>query len=217
MDNQILPEDLATNLLDRFSSKEGYATEANLIPTLKGLRCLSPHSHFNRLVVGVVTNSDDRVPSILSSLGINVSPLRYGTKTDLTAVTEQNYDIDFHVMSYDVGVEKPDRPIFDAAELMLEQIIMSRHSKSPPRAKADIKTWRKVYVGDEYAKDVVGAVNAGWNPVLLDNNENSAGIPRLEDYSTYTLDEIFDAHAVIRVHSIQTLVTWLMGGRLNMI
>ncbi|SPN98656.1 uncharacterized protein DNG_01701 [Cephalotrichum gorgonifer] len=211
--DQVLPKDLTTKLLDRFSSSEGYDTESNLVPLLKALRHPSSHNLFDSLVVGVVTNSDDRVPSILSSLGMNVSPLRYGTEVDLNAVAGQKYDIDFHCMSYDVGVEKPDRIIFNAAELMLEQVITNRDGKSPPGIKADINTWRKVYVGDEYAKDVVGAADAGWNPVLLDSSEHSANIPKLEDHPTDTLDDLFKAHAVVRVNSIQDLVTWLTGGR----
>ncbi|KAJ4172977.1 hypothetical protein NW754_003183 [Fusarium falciforme] len=64
-------------------------------------------------------------------------------------------------MSYDVGVEKPDTLIFEAAELMLAQVIAIREGKSPREVKADIETWRRVYVGDVYKKDVVGATNAG--------------------------------------------------------
>ncbi|KAM6512074.1 hypothetical protein FALCPG4_017061 [Fusarium falciforme] len=64
-------------------------------------------------------------------------------------------------MSYDVGVEKPDTLIFEAAELMLAQGIAIREGKSPSEVKADIETSRMVYVGDEYKKDVVGATNAG--------------------------------------------------------
>ncbi|KAH8807324.1 hypothetical protein F5884DRAFT_844368 [Xylogone sp. PMI_703] len=121
-------------------------------------------------------------------------------------------NIDFHCMSYDAGVEKPDKLIFNAAELMLTQII-ARDGKSLAEAKADIETWQKVYVGDEYAKDVVGAINAGWNPVLLDADEHSANIPRLEDQSTQTLDDLFKEHAVVRVRSIQNLATWFTSER----
>lgn len=211
--DQILPMDLAPKLLHRFSSNEGYDAEPNLISTLKALKHRNPQGGFDRIVIGVVTNSDDRVPSILSSFGVNVSPLRYGAKVDTSVLAEQDYDIDFHCMSYDVGVEKPDRLIFNAAELMLAQIIAVRDGKSPAEAKADIGTWRKVYVGDEYAKDIVGAVNAGWNPVLLDAGEHSADVLKLEDCPAKTLDDLFQEHGVVRVRSVQDLTAWLKCGR----
>jgi FMN phosphatase YigB (HAD superfamily) len=34
--------------------------------------------------------------------------------------------------------------------------------------QVDASEWRKVYVGDEYAKDVIGATQAGWKAVLID-------------------------------------------------
>ncbi|KAI5461797.1 haloacid dehalogenase [Mariannaea sp. PMI_226] len=211
--NQALPKDLAPRLLHRFSSKEGYDAEESLASALKSLRRTNAHRRFGRIVVGVVTNSDDRVPSILSSFGIDVSPMRYGTEVDPGALVGKNYDIDFHCMSYDVGVEKPDSLMFDSAELMLTKIITMRDGKSPAEAKADIETWRKVYVGDEFVKDVVGSGNAGWNPVLLDTNNQSGSIPRLEDQHSQTIDDLFKEHAVVRVSSVNGLAKWLTGGK----
>ncbi|KAM5357698.1 hypothetical protein ACJZ2D_015999 [Fusarium nematophilum] len=210
--DQVLPKDLAPMLLHRFSSKAGYEAEPNLVSALKAFRRQQARKRYERIVIGVVTNSDDRVPSILSSFGLNVSPLRYGTEVNSNAVAEDHHDIDFHCMSYDVGVEKPDKLIFEAAELMLAQVIAIREGKSPSEVKADIETWRKVYVGDEYKKDVVGATNAGWNPVLLDSEEQSPDIPRLEESRSETIDGVFKENAVARVQSIQNLATWLTGG-----
>jgi hypothetical protein len=178
---------------------------------LKALRHQNAQRRYGRIVVGVVTNSDDRVPSILSSFGLKVSPLRYGTDVDANTVVRWDYDIDFHCMSYDAGVEKPDTLIFNAAELMLAQIIAMRDGKSPAQAKASIESWRKVYVGDEYAKDVVGSKNAGWHSVLLDADDQSANIPNMKDHSTKTIDSLFKDHSVVRVHSIQDLTAWLLG------
>ncbi|MEO6323665.1 MAG: HAD-IA family hydrolase [Thermoanaerobaculia bacterium] len=53
------------------------------------------------------------------------------------------------VLSEDVGVMKPDRAIFDAA------VRVSGVSKG-----------RKIYVGDSFDKDIVGAKAAGWLPIL---------------------------------------------------
>lgn len=113
----------------------------------------------------MITNSDDRTADILTSLGVRVNPLHYGDKpqpTHRNADSESQYDIDFTVLSYDVGVEKPDSRIFAAAEETLQSLLHA----GKQRFEAD--EWSKVYVGDEHAKDVVGATQAGWRAVLVD-------------------------------------------------
>ncbi|KAM0344863.1 hypothetical protein ACHAPU_006993 [Fusarium lateritium] len=225
-DGKPLPKDLAPKLLHRFATKEGYETEPGLIEAFKGLKRNSSR-HFDRLVVGVVTNSDDRIPSILSSLGLNVSPLRYGTESSSVEVKSQTYDVDFHCMSYDVGVEKPDQRIFNAAEHMLAQVISTRNGKSLQEAEAELGSWQKVYVGDDYSKDVVGSANAGWNPVLLDPKDECASIadlkrwrspagekPRgttgkIESHTNATVGDLFQEYDVATVHSLRNLISWL--------
>ena len=71
-------------------------------------------------------------------------------------------DIDFCIMSYDVGVEKPHSEIFNAAVSTLDSLL-STEGNSFER-----NDWDLLYVGDEVAKDAKGAVNAGWDAVLLD-------------------------------------------------
>lgn len=187
--------------------------ESSLVSTLKLLKQPNPSRRFDKIIVGVLTNTDDRVPSVLSSFGLNVSPLRYGTEVSRSALVNRDYDIDFHCMSYDVGVEKPDKLIFEAAELMLTQIISAQDGKSLADARADVRTWRKVYVGDEYDKDVVGAKDAGWDPVLFDPEKEFSEIPRLGDFPAQTLDEFFRVHAIGRARSIQDLVEWIISKR----
>ncbi|KAF5675447.1 haloacid dehalogenase [Fusarium circinatum] len=225
-DDTPLPNDLAPRLLHRFSSKEGYETESGLVEAFKKLR-QNPPQEFDSLVIGVITNSDDRIPSILSSLGLTVSPLRYGTKSDLTKFNEKRYDIDFHCMSYDVGVEKPDKRIFSAAVHMLAQIISVRSGKTLSESEGETSKWQKVYVGDDYSKDVLGSANAGWNPVLFDPkdecdnvadlkhwrsspNESPKGkVCKIEDHSGATLDEVFREYDVSTVYSVRNLLSWL--------
>ncbi|KAM0258274.1 hypothetical protein ACHAQJ_003916 [Trichoderma viride] len=207
--NEALPPTLVPTLMHRFSSSEGYDAQRDLVPAIKALRQRISLQGVDRIVIGVVTNSDDRVPSILSSFGLDVSPLRYGSPVETSVPLEKQYDIDFHCMSYDVGVEKPDRQIFTAAELMLSRIIASRNGGA--HTDTGLESWQKVYVGDEFAKDVVGATNAGWNPVLLDVDGNSTEIASLEDCPSQTLQDLFKEHAVVRVGSVRGLVTWLTG------
>ncbi|THZ83398.1 hypothetical protein D6C84_04998 [Aureobasidium pullulans] len=120
-----------------------------------------PASSSPRLVVGVITNSDDRVPDVLNSLGLRVNHLRHGSKVEKEAEQEQK-DIDFCIMSYDVGCEKPDDKIFDAATSLLCSILESEGSAY---RKED---WELLYVGDEVKKDAQGAIDAGWNAVIVD-------------------------------------------------
>jgi hypothetical protein len=131
----------------------------------------------------VITNSDDRVPDVLMSLGIKVNGLRYngseeamveeskGKEGESKGKEEQSkeeekgketQDIDFCIMSYDVGVEKPGPEIFEAAISTLSSMLQSEGKIY------EGNDWDKVYVGDEVGKDAKGAVLAGWDAVLLD-------------------------------------------------
>lgn len=207
-----VPRDLAPKLLHRFSSNEGYEAEPNLAALLRILKSGGSRRHFDKIVIGVVTNSDDRVPDILSSFGLSISPLRYGTEECAqTKPTVQPYDIDFHCISYDVGVEKPDKAIFDAALHMLIRLIAEEEGKDLDEAKSDAKKWQKVYVGDEYAKDVIGSQDAGWNSLLLDTAGESSGIPVLKASYNGTVEETFETGDVWAVDSIQHLAEWLSG------
>ncbi|EMC93048.1 hypothetical protein BAUCODRAFT_125979 [Baudoinia panamericana UAMH 10762] len=157
--NEKLNTELAPRLLYRFSSEEGYALTPGAMMLLSGLRA-RPLPSFDRVVVGVITNSDDRIPSILTSLGLRVSSLRFGSDSLVTKLpTNEQCDIDFTVMSYDVGYEKPDKRIFDASEEMLRSI--------PVPGAIEPNSWSKLYVGDDYEKDIVGARDAGWSAVLV--------------------------------------------------
>ena len=112
------------------------------------------------LTIGVITNSDDRVPSVLSSLGLEVSSRRYGLMADsLDPPSDVEDDIDFVVMSYDVGYEKPSRDVFDAAK----QLVRSTWG-NPDQDD------RFIHIGDDLKKDFEGAERAGWESVLLDRD-----------------------------------------------
>lgn len=156
------------------------------------------------MIVGVITNSDDRVPDILMSLGMRVSPLRYPAG-DRSRSTE-DYDIDFSVMSYDVGYEKPDRKIFEAAERMLGNVLGEQET--------DLSEWRKVYVGDEHAKDVVGAVGAGWNAILVDREASGqeSEVAWLDQEPAQNLFQVFEAQKAIGFRSLERLAEWLPEG-----
>ena len=60
-------------------------------------------------------------------------------------------------VSADVGAEKPDRKIFDYAKRTMRL--------------EDAEIW---FVGDAYALDVEGALNAGWNAVWMNRRKREA-------------------------------------------
>ena len=124
------------------------------------------------MVLGIITNSDDRVLPILSDLQTSVTPRRYrpGTKTyfPLWQPSDDN-DVQFVTLSYDVGFEKPDRRIFDSAKKVM-------------RAEKDLMC-EYIHVGDDLEKDTRGAEAAGWRGLVLDRDDlyKSKGIHRIKN------------------------------------
>ncbi|KAK4120946.1 hypothetical protein N657DRAFT_648303 [Parathielavia appendiculata] len=219
-----VPKDLAPRLLHRFSSNEGYTLHPG-VDTL--LRSLKHHHHHHqhhhqqqhgshRVVVGVITNSDDRVPNILSSLGLRVSPLRFGRPFNPAKVANQHeFDIDLHCMSYDVGYAKPDKRIFDAAEGLAVQLVAAHTSNTI----SSTARWLRIHVGDEYEKDVIGARAAGWHSALIGANENvlrisgQESILGLDELGGRSIEEAFPKNgppSTILSESTQKLLEWLV-------
>jgi hypothetical protein len=105
-------------------------------------------------------------------LGLKVNGLRYGGLLELESKGKESkredeegnetQNIDFCIMSYDVGVEKPGPEIFEAAISTLSSMLESEGNSY------EEKDWDEVYVGDEVGKDAKGALLAGWDAVLLD-------------------------------------------------
>jgi FMN phosphatase YigB (HAD superfamily) len=139
--------------------------------------------------------------------------------------------VDFTVLSYDVGAEKPDGRIFGAAEEMLGSLLRredaSSSSSSSSSHDASAEGWSKVYVGDEYEKDVVGATRAGWKAVLVEREENAAGSGREQREGVEWLggkrpaagtkpSSIFDVFVrtdAVGVGSLKELGEWLPSSR----
>jgi hypothetical protein len=130
---------------------------------------LRQFNKWDNVIVGVITNSDDRVPGILDSFGITTAPRRAGSSKHGPAEAHAKVDIQFAIMSYDVGHEKPDRRIFEAAEDMLIDLL-------PESARAD--NTEKLYVGDDIEKDLDGARAAGWHSLLF---RSKGWIPEAEN------------------------------------
>lgn len=203
---QAVPEELAPKLIDRFRGEEGYHLFPDVLPLVQRIR-EAHQADDSQVVIGVITNHDDRVPEILQNLGMHVCPLRYGGKPEPRISAGDTRDIDFTVMSYDVGVEKPDRKIFAAAEELLQLTLDSEATET----EHDLSRWRKVYIGDEYEKDVVGALEAGWNAVLIDR-ETTRGrkeVSWLDPKAPGDLYSEFKSCKAVGFGSLAKLAEWL--------
>ena len=150
---------LVHDLWDLFSSKKAYQLYSDVFPFFKYLSSLRKQNEAPRLTTGIITNADNRVPGILSSLGLRIDKKRYevrGNQSD-SPQTDVDLDIDFITMSYDTGTEKPSPIIFEAA---------SRLS-----GIGTIEASQCIHVGDGLIADYYGAVKAGWHGVLLSRDE----------------------------------------------
>ena len=128
---------------------------------------------FDWVVVGVLSNIDDRVSAILSSFGLRVGSA-WANNGELLSPTgnkiekDGHYDLDFVVTSYEAGNEKPHKGIFEVAEKRAREHLLTTESDSRhPRPSLEKTTWSHVHVGDDYEQDYLGAINAGWNCYLL--------------------------------------------------
>ncbi|KAL9099163.1 MAG: hypothetical protein Q9163_005299 [Psora crenata] len=107
----------------------------------------------------VITNSDDRVRDILSSLGIDTTRAGYNWRKSDAQSNNVNTDsgIDFLTMSYDTGTEKPSCGIFQAAAEL--------------SGMEKLEGVQCIHVGDELVADYHGALKAGWQGVLIKRDE----------------------------------------------
>jgi hypothetical protein len=95
-------------------------------------------------------------------MGLEISPRRVGKIPPPATQNSPRNDIDFVALSYDVGHEKPDHHIFDAATSLLEETL-AEHAEG-----LRANDFEKLYLGDDLEKDYFGALAAGWYPVLID-------------------------------------------------
>ncbi|EEH41065.2 hypothetical protein PAAG_03351 [Paracoccidioides lutzii Pb01] len=190
-----VPEELVRRLLVRFEGREGYVLypdvegffermrrwKGSLLMADGGRRdgIANADSLFERVVVGVISNSDDRIARILNSLGVRVGETRENTTTAATETGLRGKiptDIDFIVTSYEADAEKPHRKIFDLAKERAKECLDGGDGGLSPSADPE---WICVHVGDHYEKDYEGAINAGWDSFLLPRDGEG---PCISDY-----------------------------------
>ncbi|KAL4952593.1 hypothetical protein BDW69DRAFT_200680 [Aspergillus filifer] len=201
-----IPDALIQDLLERFASKRGYKLYDDVEPFFRGLRARQlSHGRRRKVVVGVISNSDDRISPVLESLGVSVRDARAGEEKtrqghDLPGFEEesekhsstsnsspgsgqeQKKDIDFILTSYQAGVEKPDRLIWDTALRTAQQL------GDQTETMAECEDWERIHVGDDYNKDYRGAEDAGWRAYHLPRESESAEAPQ----GTRTITSLLD-------------------------
>ncbi|KAL4942487.1 hypothetical protein BDV06DRAFT_211831 [Aspergillus oleicola] len=201
-----VPDALIQDLLDRFASGRGYKLYDDVEPFFRELR--SRHMDNGRrgrkVVVGVVSNSDDRISPVLESLGVSVRDARAGEEKtrqgrDLPGFEEerekqspcpessspnqeQKKDIDFILTSYQAGVEKPDPQIWDAA------LRTARQLNGQAETGSGSEDWVRIHVGDDYNRDYRGAEDAGWKAYYLPREKESVEAPE----GTRTMASLLD-------------------------
>ncbi|CEL02831.1 hypothetical protein ASPCAL03994 [Aspergillus calidoustus] len=184
-----IPDALVADLLDRFASARGYRLYDDVRPFFERLHDMQREgTSRRRVVIGVVSNSDDRVCSVLESLGVSVGETREGERSghklpgfeeererigtphpnlrDSVSPLQGQVDVDFVLTSYQAGAEKPD-PFVWVTALRTAQVLAGD-------AVGGEGGWECVHVGDDFEKDYRGASDAGWKAYYLPRDPEAA-------------------------------------------
>ena len=116
------------------------------------------------MIVGVISNFDERLESILASTKL----LPY---------------FSFVVTSYSHGVEKPNVSIFE------EALRLASHKHG-----IDIAPEEAIHIGDTLLNDYIGAKNARWNAVIVNHQDHLIDenkIPRADCFKNLAQLQIY--------------------------
>ncbi|KIX97239.1 uncharacterized protein Z520_07354 [Fonsecaea multimorphosa CBS 102226] len=136
------------------------------------------------------------IPDFESIMKTHMDSLRDPSKVVFNSPVRDYYnpqnDFDFLCTSYDADAEKPDEKIWlEALRLVFPMPISRSEQKSEPASsiteafrkvssalnhQSDISRMLRIHIGDEYSKDYVGAVGAGWEALHLDREGSSSGL-----------------------------------------
>lgn len=204
-----MPPALTTELWQHFSTGAPYSLYPDVkefFLELRKYKATGPTEvlpwKFNKIVVGIISNSDDRAVSILESMGLEISPRRAGKTSPTTTPNSSQNDIDFVVLSYDVGHKKPDHHIFDAATSLLDETLAEEAEG------LHANDFEKLYLGDDLEEDYFGALAAGWYPVLIDRKGVMDRVSGFRFGSVETTDKQGEEVKVSMARSLLTLDRW---------
>lgn len=181
-----LPAGMVDRLIETFASQEGYSLYGDVRPFFDQLgEYKTRQSDFDCIVTGIISNSDDRVSTVLRSLGLSVGRTRADEDRSSTllpgfeeAVSKDSDargfyldDLNMVITSYEAGQEKPNRLIYDVAARQVNRLL-STHKWT--KTDLDNIDWTRIHVGDDFAKDYQGATDAGWQGILLDRDNTAS-------------------------------------------
>lgn len=180
---------LKDTLFRRFSTREGY----RMFPDARQLLALIGTSWQARLwppkrtMLGIISNSDPRVRTILKSFDLESAPQKPSMYPPRFAPRHRNHEpqfgdaeFAFSTLSYECGYEKPSPSIFnralkDARRTFNGMPIIDRLTRSGKDVLRNIdEEFHHMHVGDSLEKDIVPALSVGWDAVLLDRSSPEA-------------------------------------------
>lgn len=195
-----VPDALVQRLIGIYEGDEGYALYPDVAGFFERLERLKKDGmrgkEFDSVVVGILSNADDRVAAILQSFELRVGSawaddgkLLSPTGARVMTGAAADYDLDFVVTSYEAGEEKPHRGIYEVAEKRAMEHLLATSTASsssssgscgdPPSIR-DRASWSHVHVGDDYEQDYRGAIDAGWDSYLLLRRDETANARKNE-------------------------------------
>jgi FMN phosphatase YigB (HAD superfamily) len=182
---------IASALIRHFATAAAYDTHEDAVELLRALKRQkqSPHADF-KPVVGIVSNFDPRLRSILSSLGLSLAPP--------SGPWSAEHDVDFVLASYDVGAHKPAPAVFAAAETLATRLLPVEQRGAP---------LLKVHVGDSRECDADAAVAVGWHGVLVDRDSATLE-PAGGSRSSKAGLEYTDEPPPAALHELASLAPW---------
>jgi FMN phosphatase YigB (HAD superfamily) len=178
-----LPYALPDELYTHFSTSAAYTLFPDVMPFLSLIGTSSySASHWapRRTMLGVVSNSDPRVRDILSSFHPPIPftpsmfPPRYTPHSRHTHHSFGPAHFSFAALSYETGFEKPDPRAFDRALRLAQKSLDTLHpvarlTRTGSEMLQDVRNeFHCLHVGDDVNKDVLAALGAGWDVVLID-------------------------------------------------
>lgn len=144
-------------LWERFHSI-AYTTFSDVKPLYIALQELkAKYAKDVRIIVGVISNSDHRIKSVMESLGL-YDNCHWAKVTLKPTVNRKPMLLDFIITSAENGYLKPDPIIFRSA---LNKAILNV-GYAPSRLFTTT-----IHVGDDATTDVRGAIAAGWDCSVL--------------------------------------------------
>ncbi|CCX08743.1 Similar to Putative uncharacterized hydrolase C7D4.05; acc. no. O14262 [Pyronema omphalodes CBS 100304] len=141
-----LPPTLAPALLSHFASSSAYTLHPSVPYLLHQIRAAAGRGKYDKVILGVISNSDYRVISILRSLGVGVRDQDPAMRHSVYTGDQENGLIDTVTLSYDVGVEKPHPRMW---------LVAWNKARAMERNRG--LWWDRVHVGDDREKDFEAA------------------------------------------------------------